>query len=182
MFTRCKNPQTGMKSKTSLRKHAPRNFTRSYSPNRVASWWMTKLTLRSTSVKFLVKNIPLLSQSSMFRRMFGRRKKFLTWQAIYGCGEISASFITSGTINGAIYTKECLKKRLLPFIRKHKGSTLFWPDLASCHYARDVLEWYRANGVNLVPKDRNPLNSPERKTETETKLRKQPKTIKAELE
>lgn len=115
-------------------------------------------------------------------------KKFLIWQAICGCGETSAPFITSGTMNGAIYTEECLKKRLLPFIRKHKGSTLFWPDLASCHYSRNVLEWYRANGVNFVPKDMNPPNSPElRPIEKfwaimKTKLRKHPKIITTELE
>ena len=35
------------------------------------------------------------------------------------------------------------------------------PDLASCHYAKDVLEWYKANVVHVVPKEVNPPNCPE---------------------
>lgn len=115
-------------------------------------------------------------------------KKYLIWQAICGCGGVSAPYIASGTINGEIYKKECLQKRLLPFLRKHNGSTLFWPDLASCHYARNVMEWYEANDVNVVPKDLNPPNSPElRPIEKfwaimKTQLRKHPKIIENELE
>ena len=38
-----------------------------------------------------------------------------------------------------------------PFLRSRDAPSLFWPDLASCHYANDVLEWYKANGVHVVP-------------------------------
>lgn len=57
--------------------------------------------------------------------------------------------------------KECLKKRLLPFLRQHDTPPLFWPDLASCHYSNVVQEWYHNNNVAIVPKDCNPPNSPE---------------------
>lgn len=33
--------------------------------------------------------------------------------------------------------------------------------MASCHYAKKVLEWYESEGVDFVPKDYNPPNSPE---------------------
>lgn len=88
-------------------------------------------------------------------------KKHLVWQAICTCGDRSQSFVTSGTINGEIYVKECLKKRLLPFIRKHNVSTFFWPDLASCHYGKAAKQWYEENDVDVVPRDSNPPNSPE---------------------
>lgn len=115
-------------------------------------------------------------------------KKFLVWQAICGCGKMSQPFITSGTVNGQIYKDECLQKRLLPFLRSHDGPTLFWPDLASCHYARPVLDWYKDNNVVFVPKDVNPPNTPElRPIEKfwaimKAKLVKTPKLIKNELE
>lgn len=52
-------------------------------------------------------------------------KKFLIWQAICSCGVRSQFFVTNGTINSEIYVKECLQKRLLPFIRMHNVSTFF---------------------------------------------------------
>lgn len=92
-------------------------------------------------------------------------KKYLVWQAICSCGKKSKSFITTGTVNRAIYIKECLEKRLKPFIMEHVVRTnktpLFWPDLASCHYARDTIDWYTANNVKFVPRDSNPANCPE---------------------
>lgn len=55
-------------------------------------------------------------------------KKYLIWQAICSCGQKSRIFVTSGTMNSSIYIKECLQKRLLPFLRKHENQPLFWPD------------------------------------------------------
>lgn len=88
-------------------------------------------------------------------------KKFLVWQAICGCGKRSRCFLTSGTINTEVYVKECLQKRLLPFIRQHQGPTFFWPDLASCHYSKVAKKWYEDNNVELVQREANPPNCPE---------------------
>lgn len=115
-------------------------------------------------------------------------KKYLLWQAICQCGKLSKPYITTGTINSEIYRTECLQKRLLPFLRSHGGETLFWPDLASCHYARSTLDWYRDNNVVFVPKTANPPNSPEiRPVERfwaimKAKVRKSSKVFKNELE
>lgn len=88
-------------------------------------------------------------------------KKFLVWQAICSCGNRSASFVTLGSINSDIYIKECLQKRLLPFLRQHNISTFFWPDLATCHYSKSTIDWYNKNNVIFVPKEANPPNCPE---------------------
>jgi len=79
-------------------------------------------------------------------------KKCLVWQATCGCGKRSKCFVTSGTINTDVYVKECLQKRLLPFITQHKGPSFFWPDLASCHYGKAAKKWYEDNNVELVPR------------------------------
>ncbi|XP_055632867.1 forkhead box protein G1-like [Toxorhynchites rutilus septentrionalis] len=66
----------------------------------------------------------------------------------------SATIVTTGTVNGQIYLKECVEKRLLPLLKQHEGPTILWSDLDSCHYSEDVLKWYEANGVTFVPKDK----------------------------
>lgn len=87
--------------------------------------------------------------------------KLLVWQAICQCGKRSRPYICSGTINSHIYLTECLQKRLLPFIRSHKQPTIFWPDLASSHYANKIIDWLNENNVNFVRKDMNPPNTPQ---------------------
>ena len=52
-------------------------------------------------------------------------KKYPLWQAICACGRHNKPFVTTGTINGQIYRGKCLQKRLLPFLRSHRGPTLF---------------------------------------------------------
>ncbi len=45
------------------------------------------------------------------------------------------------------YKTECLEERLKPFIDKyHKlKDVLFWPDLATIHFQKDVQRWMRNN-------------------------------------
>ena len=45
-------------------------------------------------------------------------------------------------LNSNIYIKECMEKRLLPFVESHNQSVLFRPDLASCHYSKTTLSCY----------------------------------------
>lgn len=87
--------------------------------------------------------------------------KYLVWQAICQCGKKSSSFISTGTINAEVYREECLKKRLIPFLKKHDGSTIFWPDLATAHYATTTLNLLRKNNIEFVSKDKNPPNVPQ---------------------
>lgn len=88
-------------------------------------------------------------------------KKAMIWQAICTCGKASRSYITMSTMKTENYLNECLKKRLLPLIRQHDTPGLFWPDLASCHYSKLVLNWMNVEGVHFVPKHLNPPNCPE---------------------
>lgn len=88
-------------------------------------------------------------------------KKALIWQAICQCGLKSTPFVTTSTLNDTIYIKECLTKRLLPLIRKHDGQTIFWPDLASCHYSRKTTDFMNLRNIRFVSKDMNPPNCPE---------------------
>lgn len=124
------------------------------------------------------RNVPGLHESEKVIPVEKFSKKFLVWQAICQCGMRSSPFVTTGTVNTDIYISECLKKRLLPLIKKHTSSTLFWPDLASCHYSSRALEWYNLNSVDVVPKNTNPPNCPELRpiekywANIKTKLRK----------
>lgn len=87
--------------------------------------------------------------------------KYLVWQGICTCGLRTDFFVTIGTINSEIYQKECLQKRVKPFVDAHNGSVLFWPDLATAHYSRANVKWINDNEVMFVPKDLNPPNCPE---------------------
>lgn len=89
--------------------------------------------------------------------------KFMVWQAIAEDGDVSEPFVTDCTVNSQIYLKECIEKRLLPFLKKKKGQRpiLFWPDLATAHYARIVTDRLRAEKVQFVAKVDNPPNVPQ---------------------
>lgn len=90
-------------------------------------------------------------------------KKYLVWQCIDENGNVSDPFITTGTINAKIYLKECLIKRLKPFIEKHHelNSILFWPDMASSHYASQVTTWLENEKIDFVAKNDNAPNVPQ---------------------
>ena len=52
---------------------------------------------------------------------------------------------------------------MVPFIHEHhsKSNYVFWPDLASSHYAETVLDFMIENRINHVDKVDNPANLPE---------------------
>lgn len=85
----------------------------------------------------------------------------LIWQALCSCGKKSRAFVTTSTLNAELYTKKCLNERLLPLINSHSVRPKFWPDLASCHYARSTMAWYEDNQVAVITKDLNPPNCPQ---------------------
>ncbi len=91
-------------------------------------------------------------------------KKLLVWIAISNKGMSKPLFRPQGSvaIKTPIYINECLKKRLLPFIKKyHQDSNyLFWSDLASAHYSNLTIRWMNEN-INFVDKDCNPPNIPQ---------------------
>ena len=87
--------------------------------------------------------------------------KVLVWIAISSQGVSQPFFAPSKQpINQDIYLKECIQRRLVPFIKKHTNY-IFWPDLASSHYAHSVLNHLRKEKINFVEKVDNPANVPE---------------------
>lgn len=92
------------------------------------------------------------------------QKKLLVWIAFSEKGISDPYFVPSGlAVNQKIYLNECIKKRLMPFINRHHldGQYLFWPDLASAHYAKTVVEYLEEKKVNFVERRDNPANLPE---------------------
>ena len=126
-----------------------------------------------TYVMFDPKNIPgpkwyhFIDKSSVddslrFKSKEKFPKRYLIWQAIDEFGHVSEPFIKFGTLKAEEYREECLEKRLLPFIRKYhpNSNVLFWPDLATIHYEKNVQNWLRMNDIEYVEKQNNPTNVP----------------------
>lgn len=88
-------------------------------------------------------------------------KKYLVWQALDQFGNVSDPYVHEGCMNSQVYLQKCVIDRLIPFIKKyHKiENVIFWPDLATIHYAKTVKEEIEKN-VTLVLKDENPPNVP----------------------
>ena len=61
------------------------------------------------------------------------------------------------------YLNECLIKRLLSFIDKYhkREDIVFWPDVETIYYQKDVQKWYNDNGIGYVAKKDNPPNVPQ---------------------
>lgn len=91
-------------------------------------------------------------------------KKLLVWLCFSERGISKPFFLPSGmAINQHVYLSECIQKRLMPFIAEHHSdnSYIFWPDLASSHYAKSVISYLEDKKVNFVQKEDNPPNVPE---------------------
>ncbi len=84
-------------------------------------------------------------------------KKLMVWVAASITGLSEIYLVPSrGTINLDIYIEECLEKRLIK--KKHYSMPyVFWPDLASAHYASNTLN---DHNVKFVAKNENTANLP----------------------
>jgi hypothetical protein len=90
-------------------------------------------------------------------------KKFLVWQAIDECGNVSEPYIKVGSMKAEKYRTECLEDRLIPFMDEHhkREDVLFWPYFATIHYQKDVQQWLQSENLNFVSKTDNPPNVPQ---------------------
>lgn len=104
-----------------------------------------------------------VDQVHKFKRKQKFPRKFLIWQLIDSSGNVSVPYVTTGTMNGKIYLNECIKKRLWPFIQKYHPELkiLFWPDMARCHYAKDVTNWLQKKKIEFVQERCNAPNVPQ---------------------
>lgn len=92
------------------------------------------------------------------------QQKILVWLAISDRGISKPFFAPSKqAVNQQIYSKDCVEKRLAPFLAEHHsdGNYLFWPDLASSHYAGSTLAKFDELGIQFVAKELNPPNVPQ---------------------
>lgn len=90
--------------------------------------------------------------------------KILVWIAISTKG-LSAPLIRrigAPAVNADVYITKCLPK-LKSFIDLHHSNDnyIFWPDLASSHYAKKTLAWLNDQNIPFVPKKDNPPNVPQ---------------------
>lgn len=85
-------------------------------------------------------------------------KKLLIWVAISSQGVSSPYFHEcDGARNANYYIKNCIQGKLAPFVDLHdKKKVLFWPDLASCHYANATLQALAELKIRYVSKIANP--------------------------
>lgn len=99
------------------------------------------------------------SVKSNYKRKF--EPKLLVYLCMAPKGVSKPFFISSGlSVNQEVYLEECIKKYLEPFIYQHypHGGYIFWPDLASAHYASSVQNYLKSKNINYVPKWLNPAN------------------------
>ena len=91
-----------------------------------------------------------------FKRTQKYSAKLMVWIALSEKG-ISDPFFAKQhqSVNEETYLEHCSKGHLMPFINRYHdpNKVLFWPDLASSHYASSV--------IDLVPKEKNPQNCPQ---------------------
>ena len=66
-------------------------------------------------------------------------------------------------VDQKIYLKECINRRLLPFVDKYhsNGNILFWPDLARSHYSKIVQQRLNEKNIPYVSLVDNPPNVPQ---------------------
>jgi hypothetical protein len=90
--------------------------------------------------------------------------KLMVWMAISSRGRSSVYFVPSKLgVNREIYIKECINKRLVPFIKKHYSDDnyIFWPDLAPAHCAIHTQNAMNRLNIKFIPKYLNPPAVPQ---------------------
>lgn len=113
---------------------------------------------------FYTKNFEAAPNAVKFTKKAKFEQKVLVWVAI-GSKGISQTFIRKSgyAITSQRYLKECIKRRLIPYIRGNYAPDeyVFWPDQASSHYAKIVIDHLREENVTFVEKHLNPACVPE---------------------
>ena len=113
---------------------------------------------------FYSSDVSKAPASIKYRSQIKFEKKVLVWLCISDKGMSEPYFVPSGlAVNQQLYLAECIKKRLIPFIKKYHSDDqyLFWPDLASSHYAKSVTSYLTEQKINFVQKKDNPPSLPE---------------------
>lgn len=90
-------------------------------------------------------------------------QKFCVWQALAEDGQVSTPWVAPGTIKGKDYLNECLRKRLVPWIKKNypNKKIFFWQDMAKPHYSKEVLDFLRSQNIEFPTWKENAPNVPQ---------------------
>jgi len=113
---------------------------------------------------FYTKDVSTAPADVKYTKKRKFEQKVLVWIAMSPKGLSRALIKKSGyAINANRYLKECIQRRLVPFLRQHyvDGEYIFWPDQASAHYAKKVIDFLKAENIAFVDKSCNPAGVPE---------------------
>ena len=96
---------------------------------------------------------------------FRTQKKFpvhlMVWVCLNEDAVSQPAFLERpNNINGEFYRENCIKGKLVEFIQQNHSQDdyIFWPALASAHYAKDTVELFAELKIPYVLKDQNPPN------------------------
>lgn len=125
-------------------------------------------TLSNSEMKgndgFYTDNILEVPDNVRYKQKAKFADKVLVWCAISirGISRLFVSRVRGEALDSQRYIDNCLTK-LINFIEEeHDGEDImFWPDLASCHYARQTQNWLVDHNVPFVPRNDNPPNLPQ---------------------
>jgi hypothetical protein len=148
-----------------MAKRKCRNLTKKFAKN---DWVIDNESYFNLSHSYLAGNdnyytsdFDKTSNSVKYQKKSKYEKKLMVWVAtsINGLSEIYV-VPPRGTINSDIFIEICLEKHLIPFIKKKHYSMpyVFWPDLASAHYASNTIDCLNDHNVKFVAKNENPAN------------------------
>jgi transposase len=127
------------------------------------SYFTLAHTSQSGNDRFYSNDLNVTPDTVMFDFKTKYEQKLLVWLCISPKGVSKPYFIPSGlAVNQEVYLENIIKPYLEPFIEKHypDGGFVFWPDLASSHYANSVLTYLKSKNIKYVPKYMNPANLP----------------------
>ena len=116
------------------------------------------------NVGFYTSNFEETPENVKFREDVKFEEKVMVWMMIARTG-ISKIFISPKhqSMNAELYRKKCLSK-VLEFVDTHyesRNQVIFWPDLATCHYAKVNQAWMKEQDLYFIPKEDNPPACPQ---------------------
>jgi DNA-binding transcriptional regulator YhcF (GntR family) len=105
-------------------------------------------------------------QNVRFKTMKKFPPQLMVWVCISQTGISEPFFLERpNSVNGEIYREFCIKDKLMGFINTLNvpldDSIIFWPDLASAHYAKATTDLLASLGVPVISRDHNPPNLPQ---------------------
>src|SRR6266705_5892768 len=136
-----------------------KHFVKEGAKRRTVYYIIKRYEQRGTANHLPKSGRPLATETTLKTR---KVVKLLVNTAMDEKGNVSEPYIRSGTMKSDQYLNECLIKRLIPFIEKHHkiSDVLFWPDMATIHYSKEVENWLNSMNIRFVSRIGNAPNVP----------------------